>query len=231
MGALCVASGLGQFPGALLDTQLQLVAGSSERRIVSLLPDLHFIEGGNNGSNLVPAVPFDGDALATAPRAVDRLQQTFQRDSDGPPVGDQGTGYDRQQEQSRQRDREHKAAARVSNDLRVVEHDHQAPDRIRSATKDVNDLLFGEECVLLDTLDLSDRGDQNLPVIVDRSGQNIRIDLQGGQDQLDLIVGHIPERLREHRALNGDQLFQLALEFLLRGNAGIVFDKPKYSKN
>ena len=95
--------------------------------------------------------------------------------------------------------------------LGVGKRDRHAPNDLGRVIIDIDNLGLGKELLLLEAVDITGPAHQDVDVIVNRSAGDIRVRSQGLEDELDLAVGHVPERLGDDGALDGDHLFQLVL--------------------
>jgi len=64
-------------------------------------------------------------------------------------------------------------------------------------------------------------------IVVDHGALDVGIDGQRGENQLDLLVGEVPQRFGDHRALDGDQLVEFVLELEVRVAAGVELEQPE----
>ena len=91
----------GQLLGSLLAPEFQIVPRATQLRLIGLLTCLHLVEGSDDDTDLVLAVPVYRVPVAALLGPVDRAEQAFERNTDRPAVGDEGAEHDSRQEERR----------------------------------------------------------------------------------------------------------------------------------
>ncbi len=168
-----------------------------------------------------------GLAFAALARTVDRVEQPLERDADGAPVAEQRADHDRNQQNGCQASGQEHALLGGRLQACFGEGNRQATDDLGFAIVVVDNLFRREERARLDLIDRSDDADGLVQLVIDRGALDVGIDGQRGEDKLDLLVGDVPQRFGNRRALDSDQLFELVLELEISVAAGAELEQPE----
>ena len=159
--------------------------------LISFLLHLHLVEGGDDLADFVAAGPIHGHPLPFLPGSVDRLEEPFERNADRPSVGNQRNRHNGQQQQGGQAGTDAEARLGLGLHPCIGQRNREASDDLIIAG-DVDDVPFGKEILPFYALDLAGRADQVVLIVIDGRAQDIGVDQEGGENELDLLVGDVP---------------------------------------
>ena len=130
-------------------------------------------------------------------RPVERVHHQRERPADDTPVHGRGGGDDGHEEDAGEKDGEAQPLACLRAQTRLRQRDAQHPDPHQLVARVVVDVFLRVEAGVAELRGIAGLGHEAVALVMDGGGEHVRIRQQGAEDQLDLLVGHVPERLRD----------------------------------